>query len=194
MRLVRRAGLTPQPWRNGGGVTWQIAAGPDGADVARFDWRISMAEVAAEGPFSAFAGIDRTLTLLQGAGLELDFGGAAVRLVPGDAPVSFPGDAAVTGRLSGGPVTDLNVMTRRGVLCHHVAQIGQGEALPPGCVALVALAAQPDPAGGSPLSPGDTLLADAAGGLDAITAAGPALAVVIRPARARHWISGAADG
>ena len=61
-------------------------------------------------------------------------------------------------------------------------------------LALVALAAQPDPAGGSPLGPGDTLLADAAGGLDAITAAGPALAVVIRPARARHWISGAADG
>ena len=114
MRLVRRAELTPQPWRNGGGVTWQIAAGPDGADVARFDWRLSMAEVAADGPFSAFAGIDRTLTLLQGAGLELDFGGAAVRLVPGDAPLSFPGDAAVTGRLSGGPVTDLNVMTRRG--------------------------------------------------------------------------------
>ena len=80
MRIVRRAELTGQPWRNGGGVTWQIAAGPDGADVARFDWRLSMAEVAADGPFSAFAGIDRTLTLLQGAGLELDFGGAAVRL------------------------------------------------------------------------------------------------------------------
>mgnify|MGYP000624994528 FL=1 len=48
MRIVRRAELTGQPWRNGGGVTWQIAASPEGADVAAFDWRLSMAEVAAD--------------------------------------------------------------------------------------------------------------------------------------------------
>ena len=193
MRIVRRAELTGQPWRNGGGVTWQIAASPEGADVAAFDWRLSMAEVAADGPFSAFPGIDRTLTLIEGAGLTLDFGGAVVRLAPGDAPLSFPGEAPVTGRLIAGPVIDLNVMTRRGVMSHHVVPLAAAEAVPAGTVALVALSPQPGPAGGAGLVPGDTLLADPAGGLDGLAAAGPALAVVLRPARPQRWISGAAD-
>ena len=68
MRLVRRADLTPRPWKNGGGVTREIAAHPPEAGLDGFDWRLSMADVASDGPFSAFPGIDRTLTVIEGAG------------------------------------------------------------------------------------------------------------------------------
>ncbi len=109
------------PWKNGGGETIELLVHPAGADMDAFDWRISLARVAADGPFSAFPGVDRTLTILDGEGLELSVGaGAPMRLTPASAPFAFPADAACTGRLLAGPVTDLNVMTRRGRFAHHV--------------------------------------------------------------------------
>lgn len=95
------------PWRNGGGVTREVAAAPDGS------WRVSLAEVAADGPFSAFAGLDRILTVVAGPGLELTVGDAAPVTVAPLHPFAFPGDVATAGRLVGGPVTALNVMVRR---------------------------------------------------------------------------------
>lgn len=178
MRLIRRDSLTPQPWKNGGGVTREIAAHPPGVGMEHFDWRISMAEVAADGPFSAFPGIDRTLTVLDGRGLTLDFGGGAVALDPG-APLSFPGEAAVTARLSAGPISDLNVMTRRAVLRHHATPLAQGDAAPAGTVALVLLAGTAEGAAG------DTWLADG-GDLDGCAAPAPALAVVLTPVAPRN--------
>ena len=67
------------PWKNGGGTTAEIAAFPDGAGFNAFDWRISLAEVASDGPFSAFPGIDRTLMLVEGARLALDRRGRVAR-------------------------------------------------------------------------------------------------------------------
>jgi environmental stress-induced protein Ves len=58
------------PWKNGGGQTTEIAVSA-GASLADFDWRVSIAEINADGPFSAFAGVDRTLVLLSGAGVRL---------------------------------------------------------------------------------------------------------------------------
>ena len=52
------------PWKNGGGETVEIAVSPEGAALSEFDWRISMATVATDGPFSIFPGIDRTLSIL----------------------------------------------------------------------------------------------------------------------------------
>jgi len=103
------------PWKNGGGVTRDVAVFPHGADTTTFDWRISIAEVDAAGPFSRFDGIDRILTVLDGR-LELHFaeGGDAIGLGPGET-FAFPGDVAVDGRPLGGPVRDLNVMVRRGL-------------------------------------------------------------------------------
>ena len=80
MRLVRRGEGRATRWKNGGGVTHELAVWPDGADLSRFDARLSMAEVAADGPFSAFAGIDRTLAVLEGGPMRLSFGGAEVVL------------------------------------------------------------------------------------------------------------------
>ncbi len=63
------------PWKNGGGVTVEIAIHPQGASVDDFDWRVSMATVASDGPFSVFPGIDRTLSVLEGDGILLDVEG-----------------------------------------------------------------------------------------------------------------------
>ncbi|UXN62619.1 HutD family protein [Phyllobacterium zundukense] len=109
------------PWKNGGGVTTEIAVDPPLASVADFDWRISMATVASDGPFSRFDGIDRTLTVLNGEGLELEVEGETpVRLTPAGRPYPFPGDATASAKLIAGSVTDFNVMTRRGRWTHSV--------------------------------------------------------------------------
>ena len=157
MKLVRRADLVPQPWKNGGGITREIAAHPLGAGMGDFAWRISIADVAQDGPFSAFPGIDRTLTVLDGRGLTLDFGGGAIRLQPG-APLSFPGEAPVTARLTDGPITDLNVMTRRGFVGHSLRLVAAGTRAAHGTAALVALGTARMQ--GLTLDCGDTLLAE----------------------------------
>ena len=111
------------PWKNGGGETTEICTGPEGAGLEDFTWRLSAARVARDGPFSLFPGIDRTLAVLSGDGLDLHTSRAEVRLAPGDAPVSFPGDVPTEGRLLGGPVEDLNIMTRRDAARHRMRRV-----------------------------------------------------------------------
>lgn len=119
--LIRAADARRMPWKNGGGETVELLAHPAHAGLDAFDWRVSMATVASDGPFSMFPGIDRTLTILDGEGLELLVGDAGpVRLTPASDPYGFPADAPCRGRLLAGPVTDLNVMTRRGRFSHAV--------------------------------------------------------------------------
>lgn len=111
------------PWKNGGGVTHEIAADPPGASLDDFAWRISMAEVAADGPFSRFDGIDRTLCLLDGAGIVLASPEWAATIDQATTPFAFAGEAAVDGRLLDGPILDLNVMSRRDAARHHVTRM-----------------------------------------------------------------------
>ncbi len=113
MQILRAADRVATPWKNGGGVTREVAARPPGAGMDGFDWRVSLADVAADGPFSAFPGVDRVLTVIEGDGLVLEVEGRSTRLEPG-APFAFPGEAAVVARLTAGPIRDLNVMVRRG--------------------------------------------------------------------------------
>lgn len=121
MRVLRSADFRRMPWKNGGGETTEVAIAPAGAALDEFDWRISMAHVGADGPFSAFPGIDRTLTVLSGAGIRLAFDAATpVELGVDSAPFSFAGDAPVAATLVAGPITDLNVMTRRSRYVHRV--------------------------------------------------------------------------
>ena len=108
------AELPATPWKNGGGTTREVAAWPPGASVQDFDWRISVATIAADGPFSAFAGIDRVITLLAGDGVLLQGAGWSHALDEALAPFAFAGDEPVQATLLGGASEDFNVMTRRG--------------------------------------------------------------------------------
>lgn len=104
-----------RPWKNGGGETADVVLAPAGAGLEDFDWRISVARVGESGAFSLFPGVDRIMAILSGQGLRLAVtGGEAVELTPDAEPYRFPGDVDTDALLLGGPVTDLNVMTRRG--------------------------------------------------------------------------------
>lgn len=114
-----RASLTATPWKNGGGVTREIVCQPPGVGMAAFDWRVSIAHIASSGPFSAFAGVDRVITLLEGAGVRLHSTDGAVdhALDTPLVPFAFAGETPVTGTLLHGDCHDFNVMTRRAA-CH----------------------------------------------------------------------------
>ena len=110
------ARLPAQPWKNGVGLTREIATEPAGAAIDAFGWRISVAEATQDAPFSAFPGVDRCIVLLDGAGLHLrsDDGALDHALDTPDRPFRFSGDTALSARVLGGPTTDFNVMVRRG--------------------------------------------------------------------------------
>ena len=60
------------PWKNGGGTTRELLSWPPG--VADWHWRISVAQVETEGPFSRFDGVQRWFAVLDGEGVELALG------------------------------------------------------------------------------------------------------------------------
>ena len=109
--------LPVMPWKNGGGVTREIVCQPPGAGMNDFDWRVSIAHIASDGPFSAFPGVDRVITLLSGGGVHLLSEGGEVdhRLDTPLAPFAFAGEAPIHARLLVGDCHDFNVMTRRAV-------------------------------------------------------------------------------
>ena len=112
------------PWKNGGGETLELAIAPAGAGLEDFAWRISSARVGAAGPFSAFAGVDRSLALLSGAGLRLQRGNGRIEeLHAGGAVATFAGEEAITAVLLDGAVGDLNLMTRRGAWRHRLVPL-----------------------------------------------------------------------
>lgn len=114
-----QATLPVSRWRNGGGETREIISWPQG--TAEFDWRASIATIAADGPFSAFPGIDRSITLLSGEGVHLSDGGQLNhRLSTVGAPFAFSGDLSLSAHLLGGMTMDFNLMTRRHVCAPRV--------------------------------------------------------------------------
>lgn len=129
VRIIRNDDLVRVPWKNGGGTTAEVAAFPEGSGFETFGWRISMADVASDGPFSVFPGIDRTLIVVEGDGIELDVEGIAYPLDRNAPKLSFSGDDITTGRLLSGPIRDLNVMTRRGRFRHRTRFVESGAAL-----------------------------------------------------------------
>ena len=101
-------------WRNGLGWTREIHAHATAASPDDWAWRLSIAEIEQDAPFSAFPGIDRELVLLSGNGLRLRFADGEVReLHPPHGRARFAGERAVTGELLDGPTHDFNLMWRR---------------------------------------------------------------------------------
>ena len=107
LTVLRAADGRRMPWKNGGGETLEIAVHPPGADLDRVDWRVSLATVATDGPFSRLPRLDRTLTVIQGEGLELSIGRQdPVGWTRPRSRCSFRG-RRVHRALVSGPVTDL---------------------------------------------------------------------------------------
>lgn len=118
MEIIRYAELKPVPWRNGGGVTRELArfpqaSGQGAAAGDAWDWRVSIAEVSRAGAFSRFAGMERVLTVVDGELLVLTVDGAEHPLEK-YRPYRFSGDADAAGALATGDIRDLNVITRTG--------------------------------------------------------------------------------
>lgn len=111
MNLILADAIAPVAWRNGGGHTrelWVDAPGPG------WRLRISLADIAQDGPFSAFPGVQRHFAVLQGAGVVLDLDDRLHTLTPDSPPLAFDGALAPGCRLIDGPTRDLNLMLQGG--------------------------------------------------------------------------------
>lgn len=119
------------PWKNGGGVTVDIAdayrADATPGDWNAILWRLGRTEIVAPGPFSDLSGYDRILTVIGGRGLTLRIeGGAALDVREPFRPVRFRGEDRITSHLEAGPVAVLNLIAdRRHAI--DVAVLGDGE-------------------------------------------------------------------
>ena len=115
MEIIRFAELRSEPWRNGGGVTRELASHPKAASAqdGAWDWRVSIADVSKAGDFSAFPGMERVLTVIDGELLLLTVDGDEHPLEK-YRPFRFSGEAAAHGALPTGDIRDLNVITRAG--------------------------------------------------------------------------------
>jgi environmental stress-induced protein Ves len=171
-RVWRAAERPAQPWRNGGGVTREVARhpaelAPDRPAAADFDWRVSVAEVERDGPFSAFEGVDRVIVLVDGAAMTLTVDGVPHELQR-HRPFAFDGGRPTSVHLPAGPTRDLNVMTARGRVRAAVGVVEVGPGAP--------VAVQP----GAPL-----LLVVLTGPLTVTPPTGPA--AVLGPLDALEW-------
>ena len=103
--------IAPTAWRNGGGTTRELLAWPHPGE---WTVRISVADVARSGPFSAYPGVSRWFAVLAGEGVMLDIEGARHALRPDADPVQFDGAARVHCDLPSGATQDFNLMLRGG--------------------------------------------------------------------------------
>ena len=115
MEIIRYAELRNEPWRNGGGVTRELASHPLAASAqdGAWDWRVSIAELTKAGDFSPFPGMERVLTVIEGELLLLTVDGEEHPLEK-YRPFRFSGEAAAHGALPTGDIRNLNVITRTG--------------------------------------------------------------------------------
>lgn len=99
------------PWKNGGGSTREIVRVPENTE--HWQWRLSIADITADGPFSAFPGCTRSLTLLEGAGMALQFTDRTCDLRPPYASCRFAGEETPECTLHDGATVDFNAIWRR---------------------------------------------------------------------------------
>lgn len=134
LKLRSAAEYAVTPWKNGGGTTREVAAAgkpDDGGPLGDFLWRISLADVAAAGPFSAFEGYDRVITLVRGAGMVLTIDGVEHRVDAAFEPLAFSGGSRTDCELIDGPIVDFNVMTRSGAAKAEVSILKLSDLQPP---------------------------------------------------------------
>lgn len=110
-RVIPAADYHRERWRNGLGWTREILRLPE---QGQWQLRLSIAEIERDAAFSAFAGIERELVLLEGEGLRLRFAdGRCETLLPPYQRLRFAGEDELAGELVDGPSRDFNLMWRR---------------------------------------------------------------------------------
>jgi environmental stress-induced protein Ves len=126
-QIIQADQVAAQAWRNGGGQTRELLAWPD---ATNWRLRISRADIASDGPFSAFAGVQRWFVVLSGNGVVLHLPTADGHtsdhtLLPGHTPLRFDGDLAPGCSLVDGATQDLNLMARGGQSCMQAVEADQ---------------------------------------------------------------------
>ena len=113
------------PWRNGLGSTVELLAEtPNKNEV--FSWRLSIASVANDGPFSDFSGYDRTLLLLEGSGINLNKPNGIFKVLNSSLDyANFKGEDLIDATLHDGPIKDFNIMTLRSICTSSVTAIDE---------------------------------------------------------------------
>ena len=113
------------PWRNGLGSTVELFV-ENSAQYEEFSWRLSIASVTNGGPFSDFSGYDRTLLLLEGAGITLNNpNGSCISLNSLLDCAYFKGEDSIEASLHDGPIKDFNIMTLRSVCTSSITVINE---------------------------------------------------------------------
>lgn len=121
--VLHAAGYRRMRWKNGAGWTSEILKvhGGEDRDTNDWDWRLSIAEIESDAPFSAFPGVDRELVLLSGNGLRLRFDDGDMHdLLPPHDKLRFAGERAAFGELIDGPTRDFNLMWKRNAVDAHL--------------------------------------------------------------------------
>ncbi len=180
LRILRASSYVRVAWKNGGGLT-DIVAVAAGEPPA---WRISIASIERDGPFSDFSGYDRTIVSLSGSGVTLVFASGEVRALGTLSPFAFPGETRVEARLADGPVSDFNVMTLRSTHTHRATTIGLGENGVPidagGACGILYVANGSVAIDGLTAEAGDTFRLEAGTRTVARSIAGPATTILVR--------------
>jgi len=188
-RVLRPSDYQRMPWKKGGGTTTETwkAISPDGEML----WRLSIADVASDGPFSKFPGIDRWIMLIEGNGMELTIDGQVRRIADPFEPFAFSGDARTDCRLLARPIRDFNLMMARSYASGglRISRLVANQALPlaENVAALHVLNGRIELESGTvhQLSAGDSWIAGTYGGATARALAPAVLAVIVIEPRQR---------
>ena len=98
------------PWANGRGTSYEIAS--DRNEAGEWEWRLAMAPVHEDVPFSRIECVDRSLAVVEGAGMLLSVDRKKLQCLPMQV-ARFRGDAITEATLTDGPIMDINLMVRR---------------------------------------------------------------------------------
>jgi environmental stress-induced protein Ves len=106
---IKLQDVPPSPWKNGGGTTQALVCWPNSTE---WIFRMSVARIDSDGPFSEFKGVSRWFAVLQGEGVALQFPEKRVVLGAKDPVIQFSGNAPCHCCLTNGPTLDFNLMVQ----------------------------------------------------------------------------------
>lgn len=164
MKHLRAADYPRTPWKNGGGSTLEVCR-DQGTGLDSFGWRLSIADIAEAGPFSAFDGYERIITVLEGQGMRLEVDGRGSGPLRAFEPFEFSGGSQVRCELIDGPIRDFNLIYSPARYHAQLQWLVASNALQATTASRVVFAAEPGvrvEAGGNAVVLGqyDTLLLD----------------------------------